>query len=822
MTKIKILALGLFGAWLLSVSQGVVSAPLEWNPVRTHPAQLGLEANRVIVGFKATPANSITKTINRSGRGEVRVRQALTSTADVMTLIQRRGVTLSGSRQLTPNMHVLFLSSTLYGADLEAALARLRSDAAVAFADIDQLRYPHEIPNDPLFQPVTGSSSGQWYMLTPPSAGQSGDAAAIDAVSAWNVTTGSNGIVIADVDSGVRFEHPDLLRAGFGGRLLPGYDFVGEDYDVNTGRALGTYLVANDGDGWDPDPSDPGDWINAADQANTHLFPSSRCPIADSTWHGTRVVGVLGAITNNATGIAGMTWSPFILPVRALGKCDGYDSDIMTGMQWAAGLSVSGVPDNPYPANIINLSLGGSSDCLSDYQAVINTLNSMGVLIVASAGNASGPVESPANCQGVLAVAGLRNVGTKVGYSSFGAEVGISAPAGNCVNSSGPCLRSVDTTTNTGLTTPADSTYTNETNPNLGTSFSAPIVSGIAALMRAVNGNLSPAQLIARIKASAAPFPANTSGLPVCPATDSSSGQCACVPGQCGAGMANAYQAVQAAQNPIAAISVPLSLSPGSAAFDGSGSVAACNQSIVSYAWSASGGVTLESAAGGPGAQVTWNGSVGTLQLTVTDSSGYSDTAIVDFTASGASTSAPTAAGNSASACPAPITFTANPPTVAPVFSPFSVAAGASATLTLTLINTNPFALTQSTLAETLPANLSVATNTTPTTTCSGAARSLTSTGSGVTLANAIIPASGSCTVSLRVSSASAGAYALQVPAQALMTGPAGGNSATPPATLTVTAPAAAGSGGGAVTWFDALFSAALLFWGRIRVRGRA
>src|SRR6202051_2731892 len=133
----------------------------------------------------------------------------------------------------------------------------------------------------------------------------------------------------------------------------------------------------------------------------------------------------------------------------------------------------------------------------------------MGVLIVASAGNGGSTVDEPANCPGVLAVAGLRNVGTKVGYSSFGPEVAVSAPAGNCVNSSG-CWRSIDTTYNTGLKLPAVNSYTDQINSNLGTSFSAPIVSGIAALMRAVNANLTPAELIARIKSSASAFPPNT------------------------------------------------------------------------------------------------------------------------------------------------------------------------------------------------------------------------------------------------------------------------------------------------------------------------
>jgi len=814
--------MGLAMGWLLAASLAGNAASLEWNPVRTHGVAIGPQADRLIVGFKATPANSYIKTIMRTGRrGSVRLRQALTSSADVAALVQRRAVATSGSRQITPSMHVVYLPKTLYGTAVDATLARLRADAAVAFADVDERRYAHEVPNDPLFQPVAGSSGGQWYMLTPSSATPSSDFAATDAVSAWNITTGSSGTVIADVDSGVRFDHPDLLRAGFGGRLLPGYDFVGEDYNLSTGAALGTYLTANDGDGWDPDPSDPGDWIDAADQADTALFPSAKCPIADSSWHGTRVVGLLGAITNNATGIAGMTWDPYILPVRSLGKCGGYDSDIMVGMQWAAGMTISGVPDNPYPASIINMSLGGSGACLSDYQAVINTLNAMGVLIVASAGNETGPVDTPANCPGVLAVAGLRNVGTKVGYSSFGAEVGVSAPAGNCVNSSGPCLRSIDSTTNAGLTTPGADTYSDETNPNLGTSFAAPIVSGIAALMRAVNANLTPAQLIARIEKSAAPFPPNTSGLPVCPATDSATGQCSCVPGQCGAGMVNAYSAVQAARNPIAAVVVPPNLSAGSATFDGKGSAAACNHSLVSYAWSAAGGVSVESGAALPQAQATWNGSSGTLQLLVTDSAGNSDTATVNFSATGVATLAPAFAGSSASACSAAFAFSAAAPTVTAAFSPTTTTTGGTATLKLTLSNSNPFALTQSGFTQNLPANLSVAAAPAPATSCGGASRTLSSTSSSVTLGNANIPAAAACIVTVTVTSAAVGTYTAEVAAQALYTAPAGGNTDTTTATLSVTAPSGGGGGGGSFGWLDALFSAGLLLCARAGVRGR-
>src|SRR5258708_31780612 len=277
---------------------------------------------------------------------------------------------MAGSRQFAPSMHVMLLPQTLSGAEVDAALEKLRADASVAFADVDERRYPHTLPNDPLFMPSPGTASGQWYMLTPSTATPTSDAAATDAVSAWGITQGSSGTVIADVDSGIRFDQPDLLRAGFGGRLLPGYDFVGQDLNSTNSAPLGTFLVANDGDGWDPDPSDPGDWVDSTDLKNTIVFPSKNCSTANSSWHGMRVMGVLGALTNNNVGIAGMTWSPYLLPVRALGKCGGLDSDIIAGIMGSVAMSVSDgtanpLPATPHPADIINLSLGGTASCHS-------------------------------------------------------------------------------------------------------------------------------------------------------------------------------------------------------------------------------------------------------------------------------------------------------------------------------------------------------------------------------------------------------------------------------------------------------------------------
>ena len=117
--------------------------------------------------------------------------------------------------------------------------------------------------------------------------------------------------------------------------------------------------------GRDADPSDPGDWVSSSDQSNPALFG---CDVSDSSWHGTRVAGMIGALTNNTVGVAGLSWNSFILPVRVLGKCGGTDSDIIAGMRWAAGLHIDGVADNPTPARILNLSLGATSPCEPSYR----------------------------------------------------------------------------------------------------------------------------------------------------------------------------------------------------------------------------------------------------------------------------------------------------------------------------------------------------------------------------------------------------------------------------------------------------------------------
>jgi serine protease len=553
-----------------------------------------------------------------------RAQSADAARATVAALAARTGVALRAARAITRDIHVVEVEP---GAPaLEAALAKVRADASVVYAEPDERRYPHAVPDDPGF-------ANQWYL-------QAVEASAIDAVSAWDVTVGSDGVVIADIDTGVRFEHPDLLIASAEGRLLPGYDFIEADL-----------FIANDGDGRDDDPADPGDWMTA-DDLNEPGFGD--CAISDSSWHGTRVAGILGALTNNSTGVAGVTWNAYILPVRVLGKCGGFDSDIIAGMLWAGGESVSGVPDNPFPAKIENLSLGSTASCNAAYQDTIETLAARGVLVVAAAGNEGGPVGTPASCPGAAGIAGLRHAGSKVGFSSLGPEIAVSAPGGNCVTTGpgDPCLFSLDTTTNTGTTTPATNTYTDQFNANFGTSFSAPIVSGIAGLMAAVNGNLNAAQLIARLQEGATPFPdtpVEACHVPTGPG-DLQTAECDCTTDTCGAGMANASAAVEAALRPIAAVDVVGgNVTPGAEiTLDATRSAAACGQTVATWTWEVVDGTGDVAPGPEPGTAIAVAPMSGefTVRLTVTDDVNRTDTADIVLTPTSATTTAPADAGS--------------------------------------------------------------------------------------------------------------------------------------------------------------------------------
>jgi serine protease len=579
-------------------------------------------------------------------------RQSLIGDDRVQGLAQRVSRKLASGRVIGGGMSVVRFDRQRSGTDLESALQALRADPDVELAVVDKRVRIQATPNDPLF------ASGQWYL-------KSTQPAAIRADAAWDVAKGGStpatSIIVAVIDTGVRFDHPDLQ-----GKLVSGWDFIS------------VAAVAGDGDGWDSDASDAGDFLTAQDLASD-TFKDGHCDEnnvghVDSSWHGTRVAGMIAAATDNGVGIAGTGYNLRVQPIRALGKCGGFNSDVIAAMYWAAGMSPPPAvlgngtvpPVNPTPAQIINMSLGSDDPCDAMYTTATNEITAHGVLIVASAGNAGKSVGDPANCPGVLAVVGVRHVGTKVGFSSLGSLATIAAPAGNCVNTGAnqPCLFSLDTTTNAGKTTPGVNTYTDQQNANVGTSFSSPQAAAVAGLMKSVNPALTPAALVARIKSSARAFPTTSDTVPAPPAchqptssTDVQNTECICNTQVCGAGLLFASGAVNEALRPIALATLTGTVGPGAAlTLDGSRSGVA-NGRTATYAWtvvSTSNGATTpaiqNAALAIAGITAPSQGTV-VLRLTVSDNLGASDTA--DLTVTVAATG-----GTGGSTAPPPSTNT--------------------------------------------------------------------------------------------------------------------------------------------------------------------
>ena len=559
----------------------------------------GREAAGLIIGFKSDEAGTTQQGAEggpwAAGRDRARAQwdgQARKGRERVARLAKEAGLP-GGTAGEAGNARLLRFDRPLRGQALENAVRRARLHPDVAWVEPDVLvpRLAPRQPNDVFFPQ-------QWHLQAPDPLV---NVSSLNLPSPWGDTIGSTSgptSVVAVVDSGVRFSHPDLA-----GKLLPGYDLVSE------------LDVANDGNGRDADPSDPGDWVDAADRTKA-LFAS--CDLSNSSWHGTFIAGQIAAATDNVQGVAGINWNARILPVRVSGKCGALLSDLLDGLRWAAGLPVSGLPTNPNPARVINLSFGGDTTCSGAYQSTIDDVTNAGALVVVAAGNLDTTLTRPADCRRVMTVASVRKDGAKAGYSSFGSRVALAAPGGSGLVGGFDEILSVS---NLGTTTPGLDDYARKQ----GTSFAAPQAAGVASLMLAVNPSLSPRQLIERMKAGARAH-VTVAGLPSCGSPGT--GVCNCTTATCGTGLLDAHTSVQLATGPAVVIKALNDVEPGTViTLDGQQSVAIPGASIVSYQW--------VQVSGPPVAISSANGAVATATLVAEDSYVFSLTVVDNFGRSG-------------------------------------------------------------------------------------------------------------------------------------------------------------------------------------------
>jgi serine protease len=459
------------------------------------------------------PTRHVTRLVIRTTDGKV-ASSAVRSAAATSLGVNRAPVL----RRLATGSTLVGLSSAVSLADAWKTARALTARADVAYAEPDVWMFPTDVspvvPSDPRF-------ADQWDLWD--STGTAGGWSS-RAPNAWSRTVGKPEVVVAVLDTGLTV-HPDISSSvtapSPGDPVVPGYDFVSLDNVSKTATPDLRPLTANDGDGRDPDPSDPGDWITASEDAGTDGTGwFTACGTSNSSWHGTHVTGTVVARQGNGVGVSGIAPGVKVQPVRVLGKCGGYMSDISDAVTWASGGSVSGVPANETPATVINMSLGGVGACATTMSDAIAGARARGTTVVVAAGNgdANGDGVSitptpgsetntgaqPADCPGVVVVAATDRAGHVARYSNVGTStnpITVAAPGGAGTGGADDIL----STLNSGTTTP-------QASPDgfyqyyAGTSMATPHVAAAVALLQSqLTVHLKPDAVAARLAETARP-----------------------------------------------------------------------------------------------------------------------------------------------------------------------------------------------------------------------------------------------------------------------------------------------------------------------------
>ena len=399
-------------------------------------------------------------------------------------------------RKLATGADLVTTSRRLSQAEATALIQSIAADPAVAFVGPDVMRQAIGIKAETTLDPASFSPNDQYFAayqtdylppdgtLTP--TGKVANDGGANITGAWNLADGT-GVTIAVLDTGI-VQHADVNTS----LANAGYDFISDAFvsdRATDDRAPG---------GWDT-----GDWTTDSKYLTTNGGCVTKAQQQPSSWHGTHVASASGAeITNNGPAAgswgAGIAYNAKVLPVRVLGHCGGYDSDINDAIVWAAGGHVDGVPDNQNPAKVINLSLGGAGACPADDDAAIAIAkaNALGAVVVVAAGNNSADVAnfSPASCPGAITVASTGYTSKLSYYSNYNVPgesiIALAAPGGGVYKNDGSSGTQLNPegfmwqALNKGTTTPTASPAGDTLGGMAGTSQATPHVTGTVALMQ--------------------------------------------------------------------------------------------------------------------------------------------------------------------------------------------------------------------------------------------------------------------------------------------------------------------------------------------------
>jgi serine protease len=295
-------------------------------------------------------------------------------------------------------------------------------------------------------------------------------ASAPAAINTAGSKPGPHDVVVAVIDGGILPSHPSLS-----GRLLPGYDMQAAPHNLKGGRSAD----------FEPDPRD----VKCSDHVATGSYRT----------HGTEVASLIAG--NGRDGVTGVNPSAKILPVRLFGSCHMSRTDLLDALAWSAGMPVAGVPSNPNPARVVNLSFsGGKSVCGDDLQQMLDRMAKKNIFVVAAVGNTFGKrLAEPANCRGVISVGAVDAENNIEKYSALDSRTTIYAPGGGK-------RMAVDAPWQVNKLKVAtfDLNFRGDEAPaslhaGVGTSYASPLVAGFVSLLLSHNPDMTPTEFIKQI-----------------------------------------------------------------------------------------------------------------------------------------------------------------------------------------------------------------------------------------------------------------------------------------------------------------------------------